>query len=48
MMGTRTHKRGDRGRRRTEMRIKRGDGDDGEPARSPSAAGRTSGLAILG
>ena len=35
-MGTRTHKRGDHGRRRTLRRIERGDGDDGEPVRSPS------------
>ena len=31
MMGTRTRKRGDRGRRRTEGRIERGGGDGGEP-----------------
>ena len=36
MKGTRTQiKRGDRGRRRTVGRIKRGGGDGGEPARSP-------------
>lgn len=34
-MGTRTHKRGDRGRRRTVGRIERGGGDGGEPVRSP-------------
>lgn len=35
-MGTRTQfKRGDRGRRRTVGRIKRGGGDGGEPVRSP-------------
>src|SRR4051812_10726345 len=34
--GTRTHKRGDHGRPRTVRRIERGDGDDGEPVRSPS------------
>jgi len=28
-------KRGDRGRRRTLGRIKRGDGNDGEPVQSP-------------
>jgi hypothetical protein len=30
-MGTRTQKRGDRGRRRTEGRINRGGGNGGEP-----------------
>ena len=39
-MGTRTQKRGDRRRSRTLGRINRGDGDGGEPVRSPS--GRSS------
>ena len=39
-LGTRTHKRGDRRRSRTLGRIKGGDGDGGEPVRSPS--GRSS------
>lgn len=34
-MGTRTHKRGDRGRCRTVGRINRGGGNGGEPVRSP-------------
>ena len=35
LMGTRTRKRGDRGRRRTVGWIKRGGGDGGEPVLSP-------------
>ncbi len=40
MLGTRTHKRGDRRRRRTVGRINRGGGDGGEPVRSPPGADR--------
>jgi hypothetical protein len=40
MLGTRTHKRGDRGRRRTMGRINRGGGNGGEPVRSPPGAAR--------
>lgn len=42
-MGTRTHKRGDRGRRRTVGRIKRGGGNGGEPVRSPPRGAGQSG-----
>ena len=45
LMGTRTRKRGDRGRSRTVGRIKRGGGDGGEPVRSPLGWSQTIGRA---
>lgn len=46
-MGTRTHKRGDRGRRRTVGRIDRGGGNGGEPVRSPPVAGQSGAVNTL-